>query len=144
MRCFAPLSSLYMLLWSSAPRSLGQVLLLCTLVWFSLDMYVLHNCLRYPDEVPGTGGVSFTSLLRDLGVKDEMSARYVNNNNDKFYTVKQAGTGQKEISHWLGHTRRRADCKTLALAYLNNNNFSHKVCNVKQTKLSTIVHSLFQ
>ena len=108
-------------------------------------MYVLHNCLRYPEEVPGTGGVSFTSLLRDLGVKDEMSARYVNNNNsDKFYTVKQAGTGGKEISHLPGHTRGRADCKTLALAYLNNNNFSHKVFNVKQTKLSTIVHSLFQ
>ena len=62
-------------------------------------MYVLHNCLRYPEEVPGTGGVSFTSLLRDLCVKDEMSARYVNNNNDKFYIVKQAGTGEKEISH---------------------------------------------
>lgn len=68
-------------------------------------MYVLHNCLRYPEEVPGTAGVSFTSLLRDLGVKDEMSARYVNNNNDKFYTVRLAGSeeeGEQTIRLHLG------------------------------------------
>lgn len=68
-------------------------------------MYVLHNCLRYPEEVPGTAGVSFTSLLRDLGVKDEMSARYVNNNNDKFYTVRLAGSeeeGKQTIRLHLG------------------------------------------
>ena len=34
--------------------------------------------LRYPEEVTGTAGVSFVSLLRDLAVKDEMSARCVN------------------------------------------------------------------
>ena len=38
---------------------------------------VLRVCLRYPEEVTGTTGVTFTSLLRDLGIKDEMSARYV-------------------------------------------------------------------
>lgn len=68
-------------------------------------MYVLHNCLRYPEEVPGTAGVSFTSLLRDLGVKDEMSARYVDNNNDKFYTVRLAGSeeeGEQTIRLHLG------------------------------------------
>lgn len=68
-------------------------------------MYVLHNCLRYPEEVPGTAGVSFTSLLRDLGVKDEMPARYVNNNNDKFYTVRLAGSeeeGEQTIRLHLG------------------------------------------
>ena len=68
-------------------------------------MYVLHNCLRYPEEVPGTAVVTFTSLLRDLGVKDEMSARYVNNNNDKFYTVRLAGSeeeGEQTIRLHLG------------------------------------------
>lgn len=75
MRSSTPLSSLYMLYRYLAPRRLGTSSALVCLVRFSSDMYVLHDCLRYPEEVAGAEGVSFTSLLRDLGVKDEMSAR---------------------------------------------------------------------
>ncbi|PFX34580.1 Protein MMS22-like [Stylophora pistillata] len=40
----------------------------------TLAGFTLSALDRYPEEVPGVTGVTFTSLLRDLGVKDEMSA----------------------------------------------------------------------
>jgi len=42
----------------------------------TLSAFTLCALDSYPEEVEGTAGVSFTSLLRDLGVKDEMSASF--------------------------------------------------------------------
>ncbi|XP_066028279.1 protein MMS22-like isoform X2 [Pocillopora verrucosa] len=42
----------------------------------TLAGFTLSALDRYPEEVTGTTGVTFTSLLRDLGIKDEMSASF--------------------------------------------------------------------
>ncbi|KAL9969297.1 hypothetical protein ACROYT_G021496, partial [Oculina patagonica] len=42
----------------------------------TLAAFTLSALDRYPEEVAGTAGVSFASLLRELGVKDEMSASF--------------------------------------------------------------------
>lgn len=45
----------------------GSLMLLC---------YLFCGCCRYPNEVTGVRGVSFTSLFQELGVQDEISASF--------------------------------------------------------------------
>lgn len=71
---------LYMFLCNLVFRRLGAWRLCSWCDLYQIWMFYMIVS-RYPDEVTGAGGVSFTSLLRELGVKDEMSARYANCNN---------------------------------------------------------------